>query len=204
MGCGKGGTTIPLSLLGCNIRAFDVDKRNVEYISNQINGKKIDNIVVSVDDGCTFASDVKYDIVIASEVFEHVIDPLKMASNIKKTMHKNSQIVVTTPNGYGPWEIRNHLFYYPIVRNNALRKLLNKPIYVEGNGPVHCQFFTKKKIIKLFSTLGFKNVSFEKSDSILVVLPFGQKMGKIDIKLADILPSRLASGWYFVFELTEN
>lgn len=201
VGCGEGATTLPLSSLGCNIRAFDVDEKAIINLSNQIKKRKTNNIIISVDNGYSFASDIKYDIIIASEVFEHVTEPLKMASNIKKTMNKNSQIIVTTPNGYGPWEIRNRLFYYPIVRNNIIRQLLNKPKYIEGTGPDHCQFFTKKTIVKLFSALGFNKVSFKKSDSILAALPFGQNIGRIDIKLADILPSELASGWYFVFEL---
>lgn len=204
VGCGEGGITIPLSSLGCNIRAFDVDKKSLVNLSNQIKRRRINNIFLSEDNGYTFTSDKKYDIVIASEVFEHVIEPSKLASNIKKTMRKNSYIIVTTPNGYGPWEIRNRIFYYPIKRNNVIRKLFNKSYYVEGTGPDHCQFFTRNRILKLFSTLGFKKISFKKSDSILAALPLGQKMGKLDTKIADILPSKLASGWYFVFELNTN
>lgn len=126
-----------------------------------------------------------------------------MALNLRKRMNKNSQIIVTIPNGYGPWELKNRIFVYPITHNNIIRKLLNKPIYVKG-GSEHCQFFTKDKIIKLFSTLGFKKLAFGKSDSILATLPYDhEKIESMDTKIADLLPSVLASGWYFVFELTK-
>lgn len=204
VGCGSGGISLPLSSLGCKIRAFDVDESAVSNLENQIKEKKIGNMVVSVDNAYSFNDNVQYDIVITSEVFEHLIDPIKMAMNIKKRMKKNSQIIVTVPNGYGPWEMKNRIFVYPITHNNIIRKkILNKPSYVEGDGPEHCQYFTKRRILELFSVLGFQEVSFKKSDSILAALPFGHKMGKMDVKLADILPLGLASGWYFVFELNK-
>lgn len=204
VGCGEGGITIPLSSLGCNIRAFDVDERTIANISKHLNNnKKINNIKVSVGDGYTFDDKAKYDIIIASEVFEHVTEPLKLASNIKKRMNANSQIIVTTPNGYGPWEIRNRLFIYPLTRNNSIRKLFHKPGYVEGSSHEHCQFFTKNELMNLFFQLNFKLKAFQKSDSIFAALPMGRRMGKLDIKIADILPSCLASGWYFSFELKD-
>ncbi|MBZ2166310.1 methyltransferase domain-containing protein [Methanobacterium spitsbergense] len=143
--------------------AFDVDKSDVVYLSNLIKKNKIKNICLSEENGYSFSSDI----VIASEVFEHVLDPLNLVLNIKKVMCKNSQFFVTTPNGFGPGEIRNRLFFYLFKHNNFIRKLLNKPKYVIGNGSSHCQFFTETRITNLFSKLNFKKISVKNSSIYL-------------------------------------
>jgi len=54
----------------------------------------------------------------------------------------------------------------------------------------------------MLSTFSFRLKDFGKSDSILAIFETrrGPLFGKADVRLADILPWWLASGWYFVFE----
>jgi hypothetical protein len=54
----------------------------------------------------------------------------------------------------------------------------------------------------MLSEFSFSLKDFGKSDSILAIFETrrGPLFGKADVRLADILPWWLASGWYFVFE----
>lgn len=206
VGHGKGGITFSLVSLGCQVRALDINEKAVEYVQSQINRNKIKNLIVSVDDGYTFDDGKTYDIVIASEVFEHVLEPLKLAANITRRMVESSYLIVTTPNGYGPWEIKNRVSPISyLIKWNWLRHLLGKSPYVKRRGAGHCQFYTKKRLVKLFSEFSLRLVDFAKSDSFLAMFgPLYRRsalLGNIDIKLADVLPYWLVSGWYFVFEM---
>ena len=205
VGCGEGGITLPLASLGCKVKAFDIEKKSAEYLQSRINIDEIENITVSVDNGYTFDDGESYDIIIVSEVFEHVLEPLRLLSNITIRMVKGSYLLVTTPNGYGPWELKNRI--NPILhlkRNNWLRHLIGKQPYTKGGGSDHCQFYTKKILLKIFSKFPLKQLKFARSDSFLTMFsPFRKNalLGNIDIKLADILPDWLASGWYILFEM---
>lgn len=206
VGCGDGGITFPVASLGCNVRSFDVDKESVDLVNNKINENCIKNVNVTVDDGFTFVDMNSYDIIIISEVLEHVLEPKKFINNITKEIKRGSYLILTCPNGYGPWELRNKPYYY-IFRNNKLRKLLSKSPYILGTGPDHCQFYKKRDIMKFFSN-SFELRNCRNSDSILAifdVLLKGEKLNKIvgdvDIALADILPYQFVSGWYFLFEM---
>jgi 2-polyprenyl-3-methyl-5-hydroxy-6-metoxy-1,4-benzoquinol methylase len=205
VGCGRGGITFPLASLGSQVRAFDVDTDSVGYVQTQISKNKIKNLIVTVDHGYTFDDGMNYDVVIASEVFEHVLEPLKLAANITKRMMQDSYLIGTTPNGYGPWEIKNRANLTAYFRKwNWLRHLLGKSPYIKGSGADHCQFYTKKALVRLFSGFSLRLVDFAKSDSFLTIFGPLRKnilLANIDIKLADILPYWLASGWYFVFEM---
>jgi 2-polyprenyl-3-methyl-5-hydroxy-6-metoxy-1,4-benzoquinol methylase len=203
--CGKGGITFPLASLGCDVTAFDIDENAVEFLQAQVKNRRVGNVTVTVDNGYTFDDGKDYDIVVASEVFEHVLEPSRFAGNITRRMMEGSYLIVTTPNGYGPWEMKNRMDIRTRLRNwNALRHLLGKTPYIKGSGDGHCQVYTKRRLLNLFSTFSLGLIGSAKSDSLLTIfsqLRRSTLVGNLDIKLADILPYWLASGWYFIFEL---
>jgi len=194
--------------LGCEVRAFDINEDAIQQAKNRINQNKIKNLTVTLDNGYTFDDRMTYDIIIASEVFEHTLEPLKLAANITKRMVKGSYLLVTVPNGYGLYELKNRFGPVSILkRSNWLRYLFGKSPYVKGTGKDHCYYFTKKKLVKLFSNFSLRLITFAKSDSFLTIfLPLRKNplIANIDLKLADILPYWLASGWYFVFEMERD
>lgn len=202
--CGRGGITLPLTTLGCQVTAFDIDQDEVSHLRSQINQKEDHHLTLTVDNAYTFDDENTYDIIIASEVFEHVLEPIKLAENIVRRMTEGAYLIVTTPNGYGPWEIKNRLDPHTYLnRWNLLRRLKGKPPYVRGSGACHCQFYTRTRLIGMFSSLSFKLVHFGKSDSFLSIfrsLRNNRFLADIDVRIADNFPYWFASGWYFVFE----
>jgi 2-polyprenyl-3-methyl-5-hydroxy-6-metoxy-1,4-benzoquinol methylase len=206
--CGRGGITFPLASLGCEVKAFDIDESDAEFLRTETIKREIGNLDVTVDDGYTFNDGRDYDIVIASEVFEHVMDPFRLAENITRRMKEGSYLIVTTPNGYGPWELKNRLNVRAQLRRwNALRYLRGEKPYIKGSSHDHCQFYTKSRLLNLFSAFSLRLVGFGKSDSLLPIFPpltRSALLGNLDIKFADILPYWCASGWYFTFVLQRS
>jgi len=200
-GCGTGGITFPLASLGSHITAFDIDPSAVSVISERIRKENLNNVIVTQADGHSFDDSKSYDLVIASEVLEHVARPREFLQRIKARINKGSWLVITIPNGYGAWQLKRRLsIIAPLRRNNWLRRIIRKKPYITGQN--HCQFYTKKRFLKMLSEFSFRLKDFGKSDSILAIFEtrWGPLFGKADVWLADILPWWLASGWYFVFE----
>jgi len=202
--CGTGEITLPLASLGSQVTAFDIDLNAVEQVRALIEKRGVRNLTVTVADGRTFDDGRSYDVVVASEVFEHILEPAELANSINRRMKPGSRLIVTTPNGYGPWELKNRMDVRARLRRwNALRRLLGKPRYVVGSGADHCQFFTRGRLVRLLSSSSLTLVDSGKSDSFLTVfrpLRRSRLLQRADSRLADTLPYWLASGWYFVFE----
>lgn len=178
------------------------------YVRTQADRANYKNLIVTAEDGCTFDDAKTYDIVIASEVFEHVLAPIRLAANIRRRMANGSHLIVTTPNGYGPSELKNRFDPRTHLRKwNYLRRLLGKSPYVKGTGPDHCQAFTRSRLVALLAGCSFRLINFAKSDCFFAMFSTLRKscfFGNIDVALADILPHWLVSGWYFVFELQDH
>lgn len=200
-GCGTGGITFPLASLGSHITALDIDPSAVSIISERIRKENLNNVIVMQANGHSFDDNKSYDLVIASEVLEHIDRPREFLQRIKARIDKGSRLVITIPNGYGPWQIKRRLSIIAYLRrNNWLRNIFGKRSYVAAQE--HCQFYTRKRFLKMLAELSFRLKDFGKSDSILAIFETrrGPLFGKADVWLADILPWWLASGWYFVFE----
>jgi 2-polyprenyl-3-methyl-5-hydroxy-6-metoxy-1,4-benzoquinol methylase len=139
------------------------------------------------DAGC------KFDVVIASEVIEHMLQPQSLLDNAAHHLRPGGKLLLTTPNGYGYYELsERHLNpRYQIRSNNVLRRALGKTPYKRGDGADHCQWFTMRRLLKMTRNAGFSLIEQENSDFIT-----GSEW---DIQLASKLPYWLVSGWYFAF-----
>ena len=156
--------------MGCHVRGFDIVPEHIDALKARAKDLGIENIVASVDDAYTYQDGSKYDIIIASEVFEHLLEPSRVAINIKEHMNVGSWLIVTTPNGYGPWELKNKLdIRKRLTRCNLLRRMMGKKPYVWGNGSDHCQFYTMGRLLRMFSQHSFRAMDSGKSDSLLAI-----------------------------------
>ena len=106
-------------------------------------------------------------------------------------------LVVTTPNGYGPWEQVNSLKLIP-RRWGWLRRLMGKPPH-QGGGREHEQRYTRRSLEQMFAAAGFRAVRWRNSDFMLTVsrrMRASSFFGGLDCKLGDVVPHWMASGWY--------
>src|SRR5512134_1214330 len=149
--CGVGGITLPLARLGARVRALDIDRADVDRLLERARELRFDNLNAAVEDAFTFQHGIRYDVIVASEVMEHVLDPDALLSNMVRHLEPGGLLIVTTPNGYGPWELSDFVRPRHVARRwNWLRRGIGLPPYVPGTGPDHCQHYTRGKLVALF------------------------------------------------------
>ncbi|WP_159084514.1 methyltransferase domain-containing protein [Dongshaea marina] len=77
LGCGRGRNSLYLSQFGHNIRALDIDSKQLNILSNIIDRETIDNIVVEGADLEQIRLNKKYDLVLLNVVLQF-LDPLRV------------------------------------------------------------------------------------------------------------------------------
>ena len=203
--CGAGGITLPLARLGARVRAIDIDATDIGKLRAAAGSLRFDNLDATVEDAFAFRDERRYDVVVASEVIEHVLDPDALLANIVRHMAPGGLLVVTTPNGYGPWELSNYLRPRHVARRwNWLRRVAGKPPYAAGTGPDHCQHYTRGRLVGMFRRHGLEVHRFMNSDFVLTIsrqMRGHRVLGEFDADFANLVPHWMASGWYVALRL---
>ena len=212
VGCGNGNLSIPLGSLGFEVLGVDVDSDSIDY-ATRIN--TLGNVRFQLVGEQGFDFDEKFDVIICSEVLEHLAEPSRLIKPMISVLKDNGILIITIPNGYGPREVLGRLEKY-LRRNlklgryvDLVRKLMGmipkeKKHHIHSSNPnqEHVQKFTRSSIERLMLENGLK-VS-EKRNSFLLFSVFGRYSGSgsildhLDCKLADYLPSAIVSGWYLI------
>ena len=211
VGCGNGSElALPLARLGFQVTGIDVHGPSIEHARQM--GADITNLSYV----CGRVEELKsppYDVVILSEVLEHLSEPRLLLSAALQHLHKNGMIIVTVPNGYGEFEIDSWLF-----RTFRLQRVVEA--FARNNNQVtggtdnhengHVQFFTRRQLRRLFADCSL-SVAKEGVGSFLAGPFIGHTLARSDrfvewnARITDKLPRVLASGWYFALRrATEN
>ena len=185
---------------------YDIHNESIKFANKKFGSK---NIIFS-----NKLPKKKFDVVIISEVLEHLDEPDQVLNLLKSNLKNNGFILGSIPNGYGLTEIEKFIihkfFIYKIVRYvyKFFRKktLSNKKIpfnYESG----HIQFFTLKK----FKSIVFKNnflIKFIKNGSLFGADLTGSTilkpniLRKVNTYLADFIPNFMSATW--IFKLQKN
>jgi 2-polyprenyl-3-methyl-5-hydroxy-6-metoxy-1,4-benzoquinol methylase len=201
VGCGVGGITLPLGTLGAEVTGIDLDAGDVAELRDRSSRMDLPNVAVFVGDAYAFESEERFDVAVASEVFEHLETPGRLATVLANHLRSGGMLLVTTPNGYGPWEQVNSLKLIP-RRWGWLRKLMGKPLH-DGGGREHEQRYTRGALETLFASAGFRLLRWRNSDFVLTIsrrMRASATFGGLDCKLGDVVPHWMASGWYASFK----
>jgi len=187
VGCGTGDMiTKPLALTGYSITGIDTDKESIKHA-------KIEPQNAEFLAGTLESIDKKYDVIICSEVLEHLSTPETLLEEINERVKPNGIILLTTPNGYGWFEVEKFIYekaglgklinltlgnvrrgavwlYWNSGAKNLRDKLRKKtfvPAPTEQNSlkehDVHLQHFTIKSLNKLFFKAGLNPIKWRGS-----------------------------------------
>ncbi|GAB4135643.1 MAG: hypothetical protein Tsb009_02130 [Planctomycetaceae bacterium] len=223
VGCGTGNNlTVPLSreFPETQFVGTDADVTSIEYAQRK-NGS--DNLSFRLTD--LLEDNEKFDVVIASEVIEHVEDPKDFLRFLNSKLAPGGRIVLTLPNGYGPFELGS--FCQTVLHLTGMLTVLRKIKHVlvgqrkpantseaDGGEPAsaghdtlaispHLNFFSYKKIKKLIRSSALK-IERYKPRTFLCGFGFDQtirsKMIHWNARIADKLPARMNSGWMFILQ----
>ncbi|MDH4377717.1 MAG: methyltransferase domain-containing protein [Ramlibacter sp.] len=216
IGCGTGSNlTVPLArrfpetnFLGVDSDRTSIDYANQEYSANNLSFRVREDVE---DLG-------QFDLIIASEVIEHVEAPDDFLVFLRSHLAPGGRLVVTLPNGWGPFELTSlfetllHLSgLYAILR--ALKRrlrgnpLVNVTVDTLAISP-HINFFSHGEINNLFARQGFRVAGY-RPRTLLCGFGFDQLMASQRVILwnsrwVDRLPPPLASAWMFLLSPEDN
>lgn len=162
--CGitKGGVVDLLKSEGANCFGVDVNPRHL----NGVNIKQTD-----LNDGIPDFG-VKFDVIFAGEVVEHLFDDLKFIEKAKNLLKQSGLLIITVPN--------------LVFSANRLLMLFGKmPLFVFA--PYHYHIYNKKVVENLIKGKGFEIL--KTTSSHLLFSTRRNKLGRIFEILGDIFPS---------------
>lgn len=209
VGAGTGNVTIPLGLIkNASILGIDIHQPTLDIA---IDANTFDNVKFKFEylQDCPIAD---YDYIILTEVLEHIGGYHEILEYIAQNSKKEMQLLITIPNGYGPFEISQQPLY--LMRKMGLngfilkvkRLLGKKEPYSQNYETPHVNFFSIRRLKKELKTYGMKISEVKKAyvfapiiETYLPFIPL-KTISKIDNKLAALLPTFMSSGFYFRIE----
>ena len=118
-----------------------------------------------------------FDVVIAGEIIEHLLDTVSFLKEIKRVLKDNGRLILTTPNVAS----LGRRFYLLFGKNPYFEAAYGFPPNADAG---HIRFFTKKLLIDFLNYVGFEIIKYEST-----VVNMG-KSGKLASEiLAKIVPT---------------
>ncbi len=204
-GCGNGSLlAIPLAVdERLKITGIDPDRQSIEHAHRLAGSRANLNFICGKIE--ELPASRPFDVVIVSEVLEHLAQPEKMLRSAAQLLQPRGILIVTVPNGYGEFEIDSWIFRL-LHLQKLVKAIARNSREVTGSTDNqdcgHIQFFTRRRLRTLFYSCGL--VPFrEGAASFLAgpiaghVLARSTRFIQWNARVADRLPLVLASGWYF-------
>jgi 2-polyprenyl-3-methyl-5-hydroxy-6-metoxy-1,4-benzoquinol methylase len=204
IGCGNGSQlALPLAKDGYNLTGIDTDEASIRHarkLSGDLPNARF--LGTTLDD---FDDPTEFEVVILSEVLEHLERPEQLLTAAAGRMTPNGLMIVTVPNGYGEFEWDSWVF-----RGLRLQKLIDR-VYGKGaailgatdnHASGHIQFFIRADLDEMFAAAGLELVR-DGSGSLACGPIAGHTLGRSarfiewNARITERLPPELASSWYF-------
>jgi SAM-dependent methyltransferase len=207
VGCGTGNITIPLGKIpNSEVIGIDMYQPNID----EVNSKNILSNVKVIFSRLNEFDISEFDFIVFTEVLEHIPGYRSILEDLSQRMKSDAQILITIPNGRGPFELAMQPLYFMrrIGLNGFIgkvKKLLGKkePYALNQEIDPHVNFFTRTQIRKDCDQFGFEILSFEPAFVISPIMetytPFIslKRIALFDNKMAHRMPLWLSSGWYY-------
>lgn len=204
-GCGNGSQlAIPLSDdKRLSITGIDPDRQSIEH-AHRLSGSKanLNFICAEIEE---LPASQPFDVVILSEVLEHLAQPERMLRSAAQLLQPNGILIVTVPNGYGEFEIDSWIFrllHLQKIVDAIARNSREVTGSTDNQECGHIQFFTRHRLRQLFDSCGLVPyragaASFLAGPIAGHVLARSNRFIQWNARVTDHLPLVLASGWYF-------
>lgn len=221
IGCGTGNQlTKPLAerFPEVSFLGVDSDEQTIAFAQDK-------NVLPNL----RFATEIsgQFDLVIASEVLEHVEDPVDFLRSLRERLADSSGwVLMTTPNGFGPFELAaaaQRIMHGPVLgpvsrsTSGALRKMKHRVVGAPDMDAAlattntlavspHINFFRRRDVETVAAAAGF---AVERQRSRTLVCGYGfdrvlkGPLTQWNARLADVAPMSLSSGWMFLLRQAE-
>ena len=205
LGCGLGTVSFLLGSAGYKVTGVDLDSETIASCNAK---NQSPNLTFVIGNAETLDLKQEFDVVIASEVIEHVGHPELLLQTMNKHLAKEGIGIVSIPNGYCLWELVVSRFIQKgklvswLYKSPKLHKALtggDSPFYSKNVFCFHSNFFSFGKLKKLLAQNGFRILLVQHSDlGILPEWSWLRFLKRVECKLADYVPHFLAGGWLLV------
>ncbi len=208
IGCGTGRqVTFPLGAEGYSVIGLDTDLASLEVAEKENTFENVRFVQGDSQHLSKHLHEQHFDVVILSDILEHLSDPEKFLRDLCKLLASQAVLLVSIPNGRGPFEIENFIFRKTgILRFGYwLRKKLGRggsTLQSLNHESGHVQFFSRRRFLELASRAGYR-ISFFRKGSFLCGPLTGRIIGlsswlvKWNVATGRCLPSWMCSVWYF-------
>lgn len=213
VGCGAGTyLTYPIAKRFPSVHVVGVDSDEVS-IAFARQSYPLPNLEFQMLD--LLNSEARFDLIVASEVIEHVEDPQEFLSSLKSRLNPGGSLILTLPNGYGPFEIM--AFVETLLDAAGIRSLLARMIGRKATcsseakdtlaASPHINFFSFAQIKAVIEAVGFRILEF-RPRTFLCGWGFdymlrGRKLMEWNSRVSESLPPFLSSDWMFVLAQAE-
>jgi SAM-dependent methyltransferase len=213
LGCGTGlQLTWPLALAHPETRflGIDADERSIEYASATCVAPNLSFATLA-----QLRSGEQFDLIIASEVIEHVESPAAFLRDLAARLAPRGRILLTLPNGYGPYELASLLENLLVLSGlfsllrSAKRALVGATTAAQPPADTyavspHVNFFSWRGIHRTIGAAALQVFGYR---ARTLLCGFGFDMAirseaarRWNARVADRLPPQFASDWMFVLE----
>lgn len=216
LGCGT-GTTITRHVAGFGYQVIGLDAdapsialaksagfhRNAEFVCGTLSSLQGD-----------------FDIILLAEVLEHIAEPLGFLREIHSRLSGDGLLVITVPNGYGPFEIESWLWrtlrmdrlwtrglapwLKRMIGGREVSSRMERPKTLVNSldESPHVNFFTPRRIARLLSRAGFYVRAFGKSSVFAgpftaTFLPEWCWLMRLNSAMSDVVPRWAVNGHYY-------
>jgi|CXWL01.1.fsa_nt_gi SAM-dependent methyltransferase len=213
MGCGTGANLTALlakHFFNTQFIGIDSDRKSIEFSQRE---NAYSNLQFMLDEYLDSLG--KFDLVIASEVIEHVEEPEAFLVCLKNCLTENGKIILTLPNGYGPFEVVS--FIETVMQLSGIysllltikKKLCGVSMIIGSVDTLaispHINFFSYQEIRKIIKNCGLEILKYQPR-TFLCGFGFdqllkGNKVINWNSNIANSLPPIMSSGWMFTLEV---
>jgi SAM-dependent methyltransferase len=214
-GCGTGDhLTAPLARAGHEVLGVDAHAPSVAEARRRHRGPALAFRVGTLED--LLASGDAFDVVVCSEVLEHVDAPRPFLAGLRRLVAPDGVLIVTTPNGYGAFELLRGLERF--LRRLGVHQLgaalagrrrtpAREPGFLNADSP-HVQFFRVAALETLFAGCGLRIRARRArsllcgpyADHLFALGPAPRTLFRANNRLADLFPFSWAADWMFLLE----
>lgn len=210
VGCGVGNIALPLAACGYRIEGIDIHDESIRIAEER-------NRFPHASFRCCDVRDVpveNYDVIILTEVIEHVAAYDQMMHMIASRTRANAKFIITVPNGWSLPEIALRPSYTLKRKKrgaafiNRIKKVLGARDLTTANLQTpHVNFFTLNRLRKAFKCWNLEPIYFSAYFGIwpLVETLFSERVGlkkiaRIDFNASKCCPANLSALWTFMLQ----
>ena len=142
VGCGSGNASIAIARTGCTVTGLDLSSQAIAFCTQRAAQEGINAKFLKITGKKLPLRDASADIVISSEVIEHLSDPAEHLRELHRILRPNGTLILTTPNYRSAWPLLEFI-------SDTLR------LTPKMRGEQHIFFVTPKKLHTLLHSTGF-------------------------------------------------